>query len=236
MTRHYVTDLSRAIWSVAAGAGFGIIAALVLHLTRGPVGPNAAKSVVIDTYLFMWIGFTLVYLLWTHLSYSKRDAAGLAASTRTELKRGRRWLTWFLGYGGASNWTLLGAMFAFVITLLIAQSPQHRGQGLYIVLGMATVACSWALMAYGFALEYLRLAMDPNEDEVHVQLPHTSEARFGDFLTVAILITAMGMSDSAAFRTRTAWVLVRTNVILGFAFNSVIVATLVSLLFGGLGR
>ena len=44
----------------------------------------------------------------------------------------------------------------------------------------------------------------------------------------------MAATVSATIRSRKAWTLVRVNVLFAFAFNSVIVAMMVSLLFGGL--
>lgn len=58
--------------------------------------------------------------------------------------------------------------------------------------------------------------------------------RFADYLTLAVLLSTMAATVSARVRSRKAWTLVRINVVFAFAFNSVIVAMMVSLLFGGL--
>ena len=121
-----------------------------------------------------------------------------------------------------------------MLTLIVAQSPVYREDWLYIVLGLATVASSWALMVYSFALEYLRLELAAGDDEPHVVLGVQGSPQFTDFLTFAVLLSTMAATVSADVRSRKAWTLVRVNVLFAFAFNSVIVAMMVSLLFGGL--
>jgi uncharacterized membrane protein len=212
----------------------GVAGAWTLSVTRGPVGEHASQSMVIDIYLLMWAVFTLVYAAWTHLAYSRRSPRDLRFSTRTEKQRRRRMLMRIFGYGGASSWTIGGAMVSMVVTLLIAQSPEHRAQAFYIIMGMVTVACSWVLMVYGFALEYLRLATDSAASGRHLEMKLDGEGRFSDYLTLAVTTSAMGSTDIARIQSRAAWTVVRTNVILGFAFNSVIVAMMVSLLMSGL--
>lgn len=61
------------------------------------------------------------------------------------------------------------------------------------------------------------------------------DPRFTDYLTLAILLSAMAATVSAQIRSREAWGVVRAHVVLAFTFNSVVVAMMVSLLFGGLG-
>jgi uncharacterized membrane protein len=61
------------------------------------------------------------------------------------------------------------------------------------------------------------------------------EPPFADYLTLAVLMSATAATVSAQIRSREAWSLVRVHVLLAFTFNSVVVAMMVSLLFGGLG-
>jgi len=56
----------------------------------------------------------------------------------------------------------------------------------------------------------------------------------GDDVTFAVLISTMAATTSADITSRIAWRAVRTNVVIAFVFNSVIIAMMVSLLFGGL--
>jgi len=88
-------------------------------------------------------------------------------------------------------------------------------------------------MVYAFAQAYLYLATEPT-DVAHLQFAHAEEPRFGDYVTLAVLVSTMAATVSAQLTSRAAWRLVRVNVVIAFAFNSVIIAMVVSLLFAGL--
>ncbi len=158
----------------------------------------------------------------------------MSSIARREAQNLTRWWTKAFGYGGASNWTLTGALAAVLLTIVIAQNDTFRSDLLFIILGLLSVACSWALMVYSFALEYLRLAITPNDGHPQIDLTVEGDPRFTDYLTLAVLLSTMAATVSATISSREAWRLVRINVLFAFAFNSVIVAMMVSLLFGGL--
>lgn len=227
----YVSDNARANWSSLVGVGASVGAVLLTE-----AGEDEPAALAVITYLAFWPVFVVVYLVWTHLTYAGRGPRALVASTRRESELERRWWTRMLGYGGAASWTLAAAVVAVVVTILIAQDPAYRDDWLYVGLGLLCVACSWALMAYSFALQYLRLDGGRRADGTrHVQMELEGEPRFADYLTLAVLVSAMAATVSAQIRSREAWSLVRVHVLLAFAFNSVVVAMMVSLLFGGLG-
>lgn len=230
MTR-YVSDNARANWSALAGVAAGLGAVLLAGVDR-----DDPTSFAVVTYLAFWPVFVVVYLVWTHLTYARRGPRALVQSSRRESELGRRWWNRLLDYGGASSWTLSAAVVAVVVTVLIAQDPAFRRDWLYVGVGLLCVACSWALMAYAFALQYLRLDSERRADGTrHVVMELEGDPRFTDYLTLAVLLSAMAATVSAQIRSREAWSLVRAHVLLAFMFNSVVVAMMVSLLFGGLG-
>ncbi|GIG35088.1 DUF1345 domain-containing protein [Cellulomonas pakistanensis] len=231
MASRYVSDNVRANWSFAAAL---VVAVGVVALRSGELrlGPAVAASL----YLVMWPVFTLLYLVWTHVTYAGRGPRGLVASAWREQDLGRRWWNRVLGYGGAASWTLSAAVVAVAVTIFIAQDPTYRDDWTYIGLGLLNVACSWAQMVYAFALQYLRLDAGRRDDgERHLTVDVEGTPQFGDYLTLAVLLSAMAATVSGHMRSRAAWTLARTHVLLAFSFNSVVVAMMVSLLFGGLG-
>lgn len=193
---------------------------------------------VIALYLPFWPTFAVVYLVWTHLAHSRRDPAALEEIARLERRSRSRWWNRALGTSDASSLTLAGAVVAVIVTLSIAQVPAYRANVVFLVLGLLTVASSWALMVYSFALDYLRLDADlrgRGQPHIDFQVALSEGGNtFGDYLTFAVLASTMAATISADVRSRAVWRLVRTNVLLAFGFNSVIVAMVVSLLFGGL--
>lgn len=232
MASRYVSDNVRAnvSFAVALAVAVGVLA---IRGDRLGLGPGAAA---ITFYLVMWPVFTGVYLVWTHTTYARRGPRGLVASAWRERDLGRRWWNRLLGYGGAASWTMAAAVVAVAVTILIAQDPGYRQDWTYIGLGLVNVACSWAQMVYAFTLQYLRLDQGRRGDgERHLTIDVEGDAQFGDYLTLAVLLSAMAATVSGHIRSRAAWTLARTHVLLAFAFNSVVVAMMVSLLFGGLG-
>lgn len=230
----YVSDTARANWSslVSAVLGIGI---LVIALASGAVtlsDRNGQLDAVVMFYLGSWPLFAVIYLVWTHIAYSRRGPRALGTTSRRERALKRRWWSVLFGYGGASSWTLTVAAITVFITLLIAQNPEYRSSMIHVVLGLLCVASSWALMVYAFALEFLRV--NSVDDGAHVELKTGDDMLFGDYLTLAVLLSTMAATISASIRSREAWLLVRTNVLFAFVFNSVIVAMVVSLLLGGL--
>ncbi len=198
------------------------------------VMPSDGALRLISTYVVFWPLNVLIYLVWTHRSYARLDPAQLRRVGRRDRRHLRSRVGRFFYSGGAANSTISAAIVSVVVMVILAQRPEVRGDPLYIGLGLLTVASSWALMAYSFAQEYLYLDADGGDGAPAVEFDFEERPRFGDYLTLAVLLSTMAATVSASIRTREAWRLVRVNVLLAFAFNSVIVAMMVSLLFGGL--
>ncbi|WP_165314347.1 DUF1345 domain-containing protein [Agromyces protaetiae] len=230
----YVSDLARANWSSLSSTIVGAGAAVVFVATRTDPAEREITTVLIAFYLVAWPVFVTAYLVWTHLVYSQRGPRSLTMTARQEARSRRNPWVRLIGSGSASNWALSGALVAVVLTVLVAQRPGLRDEWIFVVLALLTVASSWVLMVYSFALEYLRLASVSDGGEAPIEPDAAGDPVFSDYLTLAILLSCMAATVSATIRSRRAWILVRVNVLFAFTFNTVIVAMTVSLLFGGL--
>lgn len=234
MATRYRGDLARANWSSLICCVVGLTAVVVFALVSDDPATMDTVTTLMVFYLAAWPTFVAIYVLWTHLAYTRKGPRQLQSTARRERLALRRWWVKILGFGGASDWALIGALVAVALTVVVAQSPVFRDDWIFIMLGLLTVASSWTLMVYSFALEYLRLATDLDGQGPHLELGIEGDPRFGDYLTLAILLSTMAATVSATIRSRRAWTLVRINVLFAFTFNTVIVAMTVSLLFGGL--
>ena len=212
---------------------FGITVASFVAASIAGAVPDDAAVRLISAYVVFWPLNCAVYLTWTHLAYSRLDAIQLREAGRRDGRASRRGFEWIFSSSGATNTTISAAIVSVVAMVVLAQRPEVRGEPLYVGLGLLTVASSWALMVYSFAQEYLHLNVR-DEDDPAVAFAFDEPPRFGEYLTLAVLLSTMAATVSATIRSRAAWRLVRINVLLAFAFNSVIVAMMVSLLFGGL--
>ncbi|AWB89357.1 DUF1345 domain-containing protein [Salinibacterium hongtaonis] len=186
----------------------------------------------VTAFVILWPTYTLVYVAWGSWVYSRLDHASLAQVIAADDEGERRLLSRLLGLTGTTNTTISAAVVAVVVTVVIGQRPEFRGEAVYIAAALSMVASSWILMVFSFAQTYLRLGVA--DDGEHVRFHFPERARFGDYVTLAVLLSTMAATTPAQLNSRRAWRVVRTNVIIAFVFNSVVIAMMVSLLFGGL--
>ncbi len=73
------------------------------------------------------------------------------------------------------------------------------------------------------------LTQAPDETP-HLEFRSTREPTFSDFVTVAVMVSTMGVGSPAEVNTTAMWRRMRMNTV----FNTVIVAMMVSLVFGGI--
>jgi uncharacterized membrane protein len=227
--KRHLSDSARANWS-------STIAVAVVGLARSPRileglqgGLNREESLqlLVQMALFSWPLFVATYLIWTYVVYSKR------APEQHESEP--KWWMRLVGATGTLDWPLSAAAIAVLLTILIAQNPEYRSDPLYLLLGILAVVCSWMLMITSFALNYYRLNADPEaQQRPAIVFAFEERATLSDYVTLAVLLSTMAAAVSARINSRVAWRLVRTNVLLAFTFNTVIVAMVVSLVFGGL--
>ncbi len=224
--RAWVSSLVATLLSLAVQA----ILIFVAHVS------DTSRLVVIG-YVVAWPTYTALYVGWSTRVYSRldRDPASLKSLTVADDQGDQRPLRRVLGATGATSTTISAAVVAMIITIVIAQRPEFRSEPIYIAFALLTVVSSWVLMVFSFAQSYLRLGVGAGGGE-HLRFKLSEPARFSDYITVAVLLSAMAATVSAEFTSRRAWQVVRTNVIIAFTFNSVIIAMMVSLLFGGLVR
>lgn len=238
--RKFRSDVFRANWSTLVTIVPAIATVMWLSATM-PSGERSGLENVAVTYIIYWPLFTVVYLVWTHRAYSTRDRELLAAAARHETVRRRSWRAFLTGTAGPTDWTISAALIAVVVTVAIAVAPELRGSPLFIVLGLATVAGSWAVMVYSFALDYMRISLLQEDGaggrpaRPHLTFDFDGTPRFDDYLTFALMVSTMAVTAPARMTSRQAWRIVGRNVVMAFVFNTVIVAMMVSLLFGGLG-
>lgn len=187
-------------------------------------------TVAVEFYIFFWVAFSACYLIHTHLAYRGTPPPRLraVAAAQLESERSSRLLR-IMGMTGAANWSVSAAVVAVVLTVAIATSDTMGDDPRYIILGFATVAVSWLMMVYTYALRYMRLHASGERIDFEVE----EELEFGEYLTMAVQISTMAATMGASIRSRAVWRAVREHTLLGFVFNTVIVAMTVSLLFGG---
>jgi uncharacterized membrane protein len=215
---------------IAVVVAFGILLTVRLATDLAYAEPD---QVLVTTYVIVWPLYTALYVSWSIRAYAHLDPISLRQATAEDDRAQRRLLPRLLGGNGATITTISAATLAVVVTVLIAQRPDFRSDGVYVAGALLTVASSWVLLVFSFAQSYLRLSA-ADDQHPHLTFHFAEPARFSDYLTLAMLLSTMAATVPADLTSRRAWRLVRTNVIIAFVFNSVIIAMMVSLLLGGL--
>lgn len=212
--------------SIATGAALLVVLPWLIPLfsvaERGRFEPADALAVLCAA----WVAFSVVYLTWTHLLFSRADAARLRRIAVVQHHRRPSALQLALGWRTSGTGTSSAALFAVAAAVGTALVGVDDGWGPLLVL--ATVACSWAAMVYAFALRYLRL--DAAGDTIRFDL--SEEAVFADFLTMSAMVSAVGALVPGTPQTRPGLAAVRTHTLFAFVFNAFIVAMTVSLVVG----
>ncbi|QHF21313.1 DUF1345 domain-containing protein [Rathayibacter sp. VKM Ac-2762] len=218
-----------------------IVVVLLVLATGTPAPGDGAvdtTATLVPVYLLGRPLSTALSVGWSAASYSRLDEQALRSTAEEEARGERRLLSRMLGATGATGTTLPAAVPAavpaIVVTVAIAQRTESRSEPLSIAAAaLLTVASSWVLMVFSFAQACLRLeSRSPRRSQVRFafeEAPH-----FSDDATLALLLSTMAATVSAEIRSREGRRLVRANVVIASAFDSVIIAMTVSLLFGGL--
>ncbi|HJG46389.1 DUF1345 domain-containing protein [Corynebacterium variabile] len=234
------SDLFRL--NVASLVAVVVAVASALCWFRFLTPPEAEESLpgvtvpVICFLLVYWPVYVALYLTWSWRVYSSLDAAGLQSTAVSDLRRNRGWLGSLSGVRrGGTDLTTTAATAAVLVTIVIALTPGIRENTAVIILILVTVVASWAMMVHGFALDYMRATLSQAPDETpHLEFRSTREPTFSDFVTVAVMVSTMGVGSPAEVTTTAMWRRMRMNTVLAFFFNTVIVAMMVSLVFGGI--
>ena len=229
-----ISDDTRANVAMLPALVIGLV--LVLGLGFSPLGSEASQlggvvEKLIALFLVAWPVFSFVYLLWTHAGLQELSQTELIVHAKWAIARNRIWWRRYLGNGGAVSWAILAAYVAIVLNIYLVTMGSDENLGITVVLGLANVVASWAVMVYSFALEYMRLDLSGggSAGERQLEFDMDEPRSFSDYLTFSVLSSTMTAALPGRAVTRAGWRLVRSNVIVAFAFNSVVVATLVSM-------
>jgi uncharacterized membrane protein len=226
------TNLFRVLIS---GLVASVVAVAVLLALIGVVGLEFSKpgQLQVITYGIAWPLNVVLYVTWSYRVYSRLGSASLKQATVDDDRDDEQPLVRALALTGTTNTTITAAIIAVLVTIFVAQQPVFRADALYVALTLLTVASSWVLMVFSFAQSYLRLgAGGAAGTPFRFHFPETP--RFSDYFTLALTLSTSAALVSAEVTSRAAWRVVRTNIVIAFVFNSVIIAMMVSLLFGGL--
>ncbi|MBK0420176.1 DUF1345 domain-containing protein [Leucobacter sp. CSA1] len=175
-----------------------------------------------------WTVFSLVYILWTHRLFSRTPPAEAERIAAVQHRRGPSRLSRSLGFGDTASWTMSAATVSLLAAIMATVLGRDVGGLWFPLLVIVTAAASWATMVYAFALRYFRLHAAGERIDFEIE----ESPEFIDFVSMSVMISSVGAMSAGTPRTREGLSTVRTQTYLGFAFNALVVAMVVSLVSG----
>ena len=135
--------------------------------------------------------------------------------------------------------TVTFSVMAMLVVVISMWMPEARSVPTMRLLAVATVLASWASIVLAQALRYARLAAqhDPKRSRPEGESPappilfRGSDAPvFSDYVALSLTLSTMMGAQDVVFSGRAARTAVREHALVGFLFNSMIIAALASLL------
>ncbi len=190
----------------------------------------ASAAFVTGVYFVAWILFCVVYSALTWHALRLADGLTLATWLReTEgQRRSRRRSESLYGTGGPAGAVMLCSI-ALVAVLVTAALPELRDHPASLGLAVAVVATSWCLLVVVYALHYARESTRSGG----LDFPGLAEGDapdFSDFFYLATSVATGFATADVSVRTTAMRREVTIHTLIAFAFNTVVVALLVSLL------
>lgn len=211
---------------VATGAASLAALPWLVPLFTAPEDARFDPAAALTVLCAAWVVFSVVYLTWTHVLFTRTDAAELRRIADVQHHRRPSPLQVALGWRTSGTGTSSAALFA--VAAAVGTALVGAGDAWGPLLVLATVACSWAAMVYAFALRYLRL--DAAGEDIRFEV--TASPVFADLLTMSVMVSAVGALIPGVPQTRAGLAAVRTHTLFAFVFNAFIVAMTVSLVVG----
>lgn len=226
-TRRVPPFASDAVRGWIAGLGAVVVSlAIPFGLVALGVRMDPAAFIVANVFL----SWTVVCLLTAALTVAVFARASAAELRRwlvaTQPKARTVWLWNIVNGGGATGWAVSGSLIAVFAVVILSFNPQFRAEPLIVYSGIGVVIASLALTITSYAVRYARHAAT----EGGIVFPGPDSPRFSDFVYLAIQVSTTFSSSDVTIQSPHARRIVSVNSLVSFAFNTIIIALLVSVL------
>jgi hypothetical protein len=225
-TPRLASDFRRLLFSVALGVP-ATAAAEGLYLAISGSGLSAV-AIVVAAYIFSATS-SLAYFITTFAVFQNADADSLARWVAATAPTGRlsKVQAEFAGTGPTMpvQWSGL----AIVSVVVLALSPDLLRQPLVIALSVAVVATSWLVTIVSYAVHYARVTATVGG----LTFPGESGVVFWDCVYLATQVQTTFSSSDVVIGTTLTRRIVTGQTLVAFAFNTVIIALLIAVLFLG---
>jgi hypothetical protein len=225
-TPRLASDFRRLLFSAAIGAP-ATAAAEGLYVAISGSGLSAV-TIVAAAYIFSATS-SLAYFITTFAVFQDADAGTLARWVAATGPTGRlsRLQAEFAGTGPTMTVQWSGLVIVSVVVL--AFSPDLLRQPLVIALSVAVVTTSWLVTIVSYAVHYARVTATVGG----LTFPGDRGVVFWDCVYLATQVQTTFSSSDVVIETTLTRRIVTGHTLVAFAFNTVIIALLISVLFLG---
>ena len=184
-------------------------------------------------YLVFWSAFVTIFTAWTARVMRGRSLAELREHAKAEVKDSKkRWVRWS-GFKGAAGLSVTAGGVSMILAIMLTRFDLTRESPLWLLLGVWTAAVSWEYMVMMYASDYMELDL-AEEGVRHFRFQYTDDVVFNDYLSLAAFTSIMGSMSPAEPTTRKGWNMVRSNAVVAFVFNTLVIAIVVAMITTGL--
>lgn len=219
------SDIVRLTCALAAGIVAATIAVIIIACTSGL---SDASWIVIALFTCSAASslFYIVHTLWIFL---RVDAPTLKAWLDASTPRGRfgRLGAELSGTGPttAVQWSII----AIASVLLFTVFPGLLRDPVTVWLNIVVVGASWLVTMVAYAVHYARL----NSAVGGLEYPGHGRLIFLDYIYLSVQVQTTFSTSDVSLTTSTARSIVTGHTLVSFAFNTVIIAMLITVLFLG---
>jgi Protein of unknown function (DUF1345) len=227
-TPRLVSDFQRLIFSAVIGAGSTILAE-GLYLGISDRSPSA-EAIVVAAYIFSSLS-SLAYFITTFAVFQDADAGTLARWLSGTAPTGRMSKVQATFAGTGPNIPAQWSGLAIGSVAVLVFSPHLLKQPWVVALSAAVVTTSWLVTVVSYAVHYARVAATVGG----LTFPGDQGVAFWDCVYLATQVQTTFSSSDVTIETTLTRRIVTGHTLIAFAFNTVIIALLIAVLFLGRG-
>ena len=220
------SDIRRILVACIIGLVLAAVGATLFDLLATSFRSEIADSIIVAAFVFSTAS-SIAYVILTFAQLQNADAKTLARWLSATAVTGRRsrFAAEIAGTGPtiAVQWSVVAIVSVVTLTLF----PELLQNGYVIGLAGSVVASGWLVTVISYAVHYARLTATAGG----LDFPGKSGTVFWDCVYLAFQVqTTFGASD-VTVSTTLARRIVTGQTIVAFAFNTVIIALLISVIF-----
>jgi uncharacterized membrane protein len=217
-------DGYRARLAAIPAVALPLLAIAFMLFTGPPGGWVAAVAVAVLVGLNV---YSVVYVALTWRVFRSVDADEFARRMEARTRLRRPLMRRLLPGGDGPSFAVSAALVAFAVVVVMPHiNAIQLDDWLLVPISMTILFSSWAVSVTSYALHYAQLDLA----EAALDYPGTRERTFSEYAYFSVAVaTTLGTTDVTATTPQMRHA-VTFNVVVAFAFNSVIVALLVSIL------